>query len=48
MDFLVLNYPSESLKKFEEASYLLKEGDEQKLKKFLLTEEIRMHAQHNE
>lgn len=46
MDFLVQNYPREALEKFEEVSYLLKQGDNQKLKQFLLTEDNRKYARH--
>jgi hypothetical protein len=37
MDFLVINYPHEAILKFEEVSYLIKLGDEAKLKQFLST-----------
>ena len=32
MDFLVVNYPQDALCKFEEVSYLIKEGDDAKLR----------------
>ena len=31
MDFLVLNYPQDALRKFKEVSYLIKENDTVKL-----------------
>lgn len=37
MDFLVINYPHDAILKFEEVSYLIKQGDEAKLKQFLST-----------
>lgn len=37
MDFLVTNYPTEAITKFEEVSYLIKKGDEALLKQFLRT-----------
>jgi hypothetical protein len=37
MDFLVINYPHDAILKFEEVSYLIKLGDEAKLKQFLST-----------
>lgn len=44
MDFLVVNYPGDAIKKFEEVSYLIKLGDETKLKLFLKTFESKRYA----
>ena len=46
MDFLVVNYPFEALEKFEEVSYLIKQGSIEKLEKFLCTEDRRNYARH--
>jgi hypothetical protein len=46
MDFLVVNYPFEALEKFEEVSYLIKQGSIEKLEKFLCTEDRRNYAKH--
>ena len=35
VDFLVRNYPRDAIEKFEEVSYLIKQGDKQKLEAFL-------------
>ena len=43
-DFLVRNYPREAIEKFEEVSYLIKNGDKAKLEKFLLTQDCRDYA----
>ena len=32
MDFLVVNYPNDAITKFEEVSYLIKQGDEAKIR----------------
>jgi hypothetical protein len=32
MDFLVVNYPQDAISKFEEVSYLIKQGDEAKIR----------------
>ena len=48
MDFLVTNYPTEAINKFEEVSYLIKNGDETLLKKFLRTEVSRRYAAHSD
>lgn len=32
MDFLVVNYPNDAISKFEEVSYLIKHGDESKIR----------------
>jgi len=44
MDFLVVNYPNDALSKFEEVSYLIKQGDEAKLKHYLKTVESKRYA----
>ena len=44
LDFLVVNYPTEALRKFEEVSYLVKLNDHNKLHKFLSTEVNRYYA----
>ena len=46
MDFLVVNYPFEALEKFEEVSYLIKQGSIEKIEKFLCTEDRRNYAKH--
>ena len=48
MDFLVQNYPEESLEKFEEASFLLKKGDAQSLASFLKVSENKTYACNDE
>jgi hypothetical protein len=48
MDFLVVNYPCDALSKFEEVSYLIKEGDEAKIRQFLKTQEHKRYAAHSE
>ena len=47
MDFLVQNYPEESLEKFEEASFLLKKGDAQSLASFLKVSENKTYARND-
>jgi hypothetical protein len=47
MDFLVVNYPGDAINKFEEVSYLIKLGDEVKLKLFLKTFESKRYAAHS-
>lgn len=44
VDFLVRNYPNQAIEKFEEVSYLIKHGDKEKLKQFLLTQDCRDYA----
>lgn len=48
MDFLVTHYPAEAILKFEEVSYLIKNGDEALLKRFLKTEVSRRYAAHSD
>jgi len=48
MDFLVVNYPTDAIKRFEEVSYLIKKGDETKLKQFLKTCESKRYAAHSD
>ena len=48
LDFLVQNYPEESLDKFEEASYLLKKNNPQLLEQFLKVSEQKTYAQNDE
>lgn len=48
MDFVVVNYPSDAISKFEEVSYLIKQGDEAKLKQFLKTCESKRYAMHSD
>jgi len=48
MDFLVVNYPTDALSKFEEVSYLIKQGDEAKLRQFLKTAENKRYAAHSD
>ena len=48
MDFLVVNYPHDALSRFEEVSYLIKEGDESKIRQFLKTQENKRYAAHSE
>jgi len=38
LDFVVVNYPADALRKFEEVSYLVKLNDSNRLHKFLSTE----------
>lgn len=37
MDFLVVHYPHDAISRFEEVSYLIKTGDEDKLRQFMKT-----------
>ncbi len=48
MDFLVINYPNDAILKFEEVSYLIKLGDEAKLKQFLCTQVKKRYAAHSD
>lgn len=48
MDFLVVHYPQDAILKFEEVSYLIKTGDEAKLKQFLKTQESKRYAAHSD
>jgi hypothetical protein len=48
MDFLVINYPHDAILKFEEVSYLIKLGDETKLRQFLKTAESKRYAAHSD
>ena len=47
VDFLVRNYPRDALIKFEEVSYLLKNGDYKLLEEFLQTCDTRHYARHD-
>ena len=44
VDFIVRNYPRQALERFEEVSYLIKQGDKAKLEKFLQTQDCRDYA----
>jgi len=48
MDFLVINYPNDAILRFEEVSYLIKGGDEVKLKQFLKTHESKRYSAHSD
>lgn len=48
MDFLVVHYPHDAITKFEEVSYLIKQGDEAAIQRFLKTQELKRYAGHSD